>query len=136
VAWLLRKVRHNSTTLLKDRKPNSALNTLEIIHYSNKYNLSSTRQFNPFFIFSPYLEFYNFKLYEVSFVWKITSIPTTFVRTQYAILSFGCPNLSWNVGDRTVQSQYMDWTTNISIFLLLIIWSNMPQERHQGFSSI
>ena len=73
------KVRHGSTTLLKDIKPNSTFNTSEIIRYSTQHNMSSTRQFDPSFIFSPYLEFYNFKLHEVGFVWKITFIPTIFV---------------------------------------------------------
>jgi hypothetical protein len=62
------KVRHNSTTLQKDRKSNSALNTPEIICYSTQHNLSNKRQFDPSSIFSPYPEFYNSKLHEVSFI--------------------------------------------------------------------
>jgi hypothetical protein len=68
MAWLLGKVRHGYTMLLKDRKLNFALNTLEIIRYSTQHNLSSRRQFGSSSIFSPYLELYNYKLREVNFV--------------------------------------------------------------------
>ena len=65
---------------MQETKPNFAIHTPETTYYCSICNLFSKIQFDFPSIFHLYLEFYNSKLNKVGYIWKLTSLASTFIK--------------------------------------------------------